>query len=157
MIIFSRLPSIAPADDFKYLRAMHFYKSEDKEVADAAIESCSRHLWYLTGKLVVFSLFDETLAPFWRKLIAMKLVSIERPVVFQPTKPTFPVLSFDANGSNLSTLPSFVGRRSWLLFDLLKLGAEQVEWMNLPVEYWCEMSGYGKAKDFVMKLEVAND
>ncbi|KZR97635.1 Cc8K15.2-like protein, partial [Daphnia magna] len=50
----SRISSIAPSMDLKYLTDMNIYAKEDAEASAVAIKSVSNHLWYLTEEAVVF-------------------------------------------------------------------------------------------------------
>jgi hypothetical protein len=53
----SRLATLAPASDLKFLSHMNAYKQLDEIAATAAIKSTFNHLWYLCEELVVFSIF----------------------------------------------------------------------------------------------------
>jgi hypothetical protein len=73
------------------------------------------------------------------------------PSIFSPVKPKFP------NIEREESIISFIGPRSCLIFYLLKMTREEVEWMQLPVEYGALMSNYRKVESFVNNLQVIND
>jgi hypothetical protein len=41
----SRIASFAPQDDYKFFCEMKAFKAEDEEIANALLESLSRHMW----------------------------------------------------------------------------------------------------------------
>ena len=168
----SRIASFAPQDDYKLFCQMNSFKAEDEEIANAVLESLSRHMWYfsispylvnfpvsyifvyryLTEELVVLSLFNESLSPYIRTVMAKKIFSTNRLQTFPITKPVFPKIAID----NIPELYDFIGPNSWLIFSLLKLDRNQ-DWMQLPSQYWDLMTDYRTARDFVRSLEVTND
>ncbi len=89
----SRIATVAPINDLKYLSAMRLYREEvNDEVGQAAVDSCQRHLWYLTEELVVLALFDEKYPScIFRRMMALKVFNTNRPKTFPPRKPKFPV------------------------------------------------------------------
>lgn len=153
----SRLSNISPALDLNYLSMIHLYKDENAPAAKVAIESILKHLWYLTEKLVVLSIFDRNLSPVLRKGLIVKLLSFPLPKSFVPGKPKFP----DITSTTLIDYPdqflSFVGSRIWLLFVSLNLTDEHFDWMHTEVENWEKMSGYRKIDEIVRSFEVVND
>ena len=50
-----------------------------------------------------------------------------------------------------------MGPRSWQLFDMLHLEADQVTWLTLPQKVWEEDAGYRRFQNFISHLEVVND
>lgn len=49
----------APFNDLQLLKELDIYRQIDADVAESALESFKRHLWYLGDELVVLSLFSE--------------------------------------------------------------------------------------------------
>ncbi|KZS16493.1 Uncharacterized protein APZ42_017770 [Daphnia magna] len=86
----SRLSSIAPSMDLKYLTDMNIYAKEDADAAVVAIKSVLNHLWYLTEEAVVFAIFDKDLPVTLRQEMVKKLFSMLQPQRFLPQKPIFP-------------------------------------------------------------------
>jgi hypothetical protein len=126
----SSLSASAPANDLEFYYSMKEYSTHDKEVAEAALRSISRHLHYLTQELVVFAIFDDHLPSSQRNAISKKLAENPRPSSFQTGKPVEPLITMSED--NQPTLPDSVGPRSWLLFHLLGLEEKQ-KWLNVPM------------------------
>jgi hypothetical protein len=121
--------SAAPVEDLQYFFLMNQYRQHDEQLADAVIQSCKRHLWYVCEELVALSIFNKNLHPLWRAALAKKLFETPRPSAYFPAKPGFPSIDREV------CILSFIGPRSWAIFHLLKMSREQVDWMQLPVEY----------------------
>lgn len=153
----SRLASISPAQDLKYLHYIQLYRVLDDKGAEVVTQSLKNHLWYLTAELVIFSLFDSELPDTVRKNIVFKLLSFTRPKHFAHGKPKFPSIDTDSPIDYPDQLVSFVGPRFWLLFHLLKMDGAALDWMKAPVKYWQRMVGYQKIEEIVRSLEVVND
>ena len=120
------------------------------EMISAVQKNFRNHLWYLTEQLVVFGLFDDHLCNEERKCMAVKLYSEVRPQNFRPGKPKFPTdLLTDA-----PQLDSFVGPKSWLLFE--KLDANGA-WLNSDPIEWENVGEYQRMYNFVRELKVVND
>ena len=51
----------APRNDLDLIRRLQEYNAANKVVANAAIQSFSRHLWYLSETLIGLAFFDSTL------------------------------------------------------------------------------------------------
>jgi hypothetical protein len=95
---------------------MYMHRKEGIEgVGQAAINSCQRHLWYLTQELVIFVIFDENRPSFYREQLEKTLFNINRPQTFSPVKPTFRIIEEKA-----LYLFELIRERSWLLFHLLR-------------------------------------
>ena len=152
----SRLCSIAPAQDLKYLSLMKFYLTEDESAAKIAIKSIMLHLWYITEELVIFAIFDKELADEVRENMVRKLLSTNRPLHFEARKPVFPKINPMAIDYP-NQLISFIGPRSWLFFNLLKLREEGLDWMQAPITCWNKMNGYNKIEEIVRSMEIVND
>ena len=114
---------------------MQWYRTVESIAADAALKSCKRHLWYLTPQLVVYFPFDETVPAFQREAAALKLYNTERSRQIKPANPPFPTI----NPENTPDFVSLIGPDSWLLFDLIKMKPNQVDWMQLSVNDWPKM------------------
>ena len=82
--------------------------------------------------------------------MAIKLCSQANPRNFTPAKPEFP--------KNLLTndpqLESFIGPKSWLLFD--KLVANEA-WLNTDPGEWLKAEEYQRMSNFIRDLKVVND
>ena len=134
---------------------MYQYKKYDSDVAEACLNSCNRHTWYLTPQLVVLCLADSNLPDSERALIGQVLFDTERPARFPSGKPQLSHLelkSFD----EIPPLQSFISEESWLMFDLLGLVDDQ-EWLQTPVAMWEKFADYRKFCDSTKSLRVVND
>ncbi|KZS19689.1 Uncharacterized protein APZ42_013858 [Daphnia magna] len=152
----SRLSTCSPADDMQFLSLMNLYRIQDPSASDICVKSILLHLWYLTEELVVFAIFDTDLQDSLRQQMVLKLLSFKRPKIFKPQKPVFP--DIDPMTINYPyQLVDFIGSRSWLLFHLLNLGEEKLDWMQVPVKYWKITVGYRKLELIVRVVEVVND
>jgi hypothetical protein len=150
----SALTAAAPANDLHFFYLMKKFSVIDPEAAKETIKSISRHLSYLTEELVVFSLFDDLLNYAEKTMIGKRLYHIDRPRNILPNKPKFPAIVWRDDEKPL--LSSFVGSKSWLLFNLLKLEGKQ-EWLNIPSEHWHNFEDFKKAKHFVDSFLCTND
>ena len=110
-------------------------------------------MWYLTEHTVIFGLFDTDLPDQERQEIAQALVQIPFPrAPLQLGKPVMqPNLLIGVGNPRLA---SFVGRRSWKLWELLEIDRD---WLQLPVGQWDDRDSYMIAKDYVTGLTVVND
>lgn len=152
----SRLSSCSPAGDLHFLSLMKLYRTQDPSASDICVKSILLHLWYLTEELVVFAIFGTDLQDSLRQQMVLKLPSCQRPKIFKPQKPVFP----DIDPMTITypyQLVDFIGSRSWLLFNLLYLSEEKLDWMQVPVNYWKNMVGYQKLELIVRRFEVVSD
>jgi hypothetical protein len=142
------LSPCAPANDLRFYYQMREFKTLDSEVAEAVLKSMDRHLDYLTEELAIFSIFDMNLSEEDRSVIGKTLSEIQRPTSFPMGKRNLPSEKLTKEKPHLS---SFLGPRSWFLFDKLNLKENQ-EWLSIPAKYWDGLSGYKIAKYFVENL-----
>ena len=89
----SLLPCSAPSNDLAFMSDMIVWKKYQPRAAFLCLQSCYRHLLYLTPQMVVLSLLERDLANIDKKEMAMKLFSLEREKKIQTGKPTFPSIS----------------------------------------------------------------
>ena len=117
---------------------------------EAIQESVLKHLWYLSEELVIFALFDDGLNSDERHAMAAKLSQFPNTGDIQPGKPVFPVdLMVDK-----PTLDSFVGPRSWLLFNKLRARGD---WLQMDVDQWDSNVEFTRMKNCLEDLKVVND
>ena len=115
------LPSAAPRTDLIFMSEILQYRLIQPTVAFKCLQSCYRHLWYLTPRLVVFALGDMDADICEKEQMARKLFSIPRPEKIMPGKPKFPEMIDWGEGGVLPKMSYFVTEDSWLIFDLLDL------------------------------------
>ena len=152
----SPLSIAAPRQDRSFWIDIHEYRkcfahgSLQQDMIDAVAKFVKMHLWYLTEELVVFGLFDSELPADERRKMADKLLQTRRPPTFQIGKPVFPVDLMCASPQ----LDSFIGERSWLIFDKL---AGIGNWLRLNVDQWDSDPEYLRLREVLLDLKVVND
>lgn len=135
-----------------FLQNLHNAGSIRFQLAESSMSSVKRHLWYLTEDVVIFALFDSDLPVAEKQEMAQTLLQIPRPRVMPLGKPAMPFAQ--VTGVASPQLASFVGPRSWKLWDLLGIGSD---WLHLPVVEWQNNPDYQEAEQFVKGLVVVND
>ena len=98
----------------------------------------------------MFGLFDDELGTNERKAMANKILTIERPHLFNPSKPKSP----NNRMTPSPTLDVFIGPRSWLVFDKLRATGD---WLNNAVENWKNDEEYKRMQFVLHNLKVVND
>lgn len=147
----ARLPTLAPLLDIKLWEDMQSYQIFDAVVAGQVLQSILRQAWYLTQELVVLCLFDPQLDHSIKTEMSHSLLSFNRPQIFRPKKPVFPTHILEGGDTSLS---SFIGERSWLIFHLL--GATG-RWLNQNPITWTDDPEFQRMYDVVSSLSVVND
>ncbi|KZS10538.1 Cc8K15.2-like protein [Daphnia magna] len=150
----SALTAAAAANDLHFFYLMKQFSVIDPEAAKETIKPISRHLSYLTEELVVFSLFGDSLNYAEKTMIGKRLYDTNIPINIPPNKPKLPDIVWRDDKKPL--LSSFVGSKSWLLFNLLKLEGKQ-EWLNILSEHWHNFKDFKKAKHFAVSFLCVND
>ena len=154
------------------------YQNVDHEVANKAIASMKRHLWYLVPELVSLALFDKEVSPDEKQLIAVTLLNTPKPAHFTPGKPGQP--AFQPIIAKLQgpkpLLSLFVTERTWLMFELARpyfditspeagqhhtavapVIAESLAWLSEDPIIWPDYEEYIRLQLWVSQLEVTND
>ena len=127
-----------------------YFQAEHPHIAEEVMKSIKRQAWYLTQELAILSLFDKEILHEGRRHIADTLLAIPVPAAFAPGKPSFPINILDAD----STIASFIGPKSWLLFHLL---GQDGAWLRLPVCEWNDSQDYKAMSAVISDLAVVND
>ena len=83
----------APSNDLNLFKATIQYREVDEELADCALDTLSRHKWYLTGEVVPFSLFSDNVTEDEKSRIAARLLSTQREETVSLGLPNFPVVT----------------------------------------------------------------
>ena len=104
------------------------------DLAEVILQSISLHLWYLTPQSIPLALTDEDISADKRSQIASSLLNIPRIEVLPMGKPTFPDLSTWSDQlwsqDKLPDLSTMLGPESWLLFNKLGMGEEDLDWLQ---------------------------
>ena len=136
-----------------FTQDLHVAGCKEWQMAESAMLSVKRHLWYLAEDTVVFALFDPDLAEAEKKEMAEALLQVPHPAApLALGKPIMP--DHILTGAAAPGLASFIGVRSWKLWELLGL---REAWLQLPVAYWAPCEDYIFGEKFVHGLKVVND
>ena len=107
---------------------MRKFKLINLESAEETIKSFERHLGFLS---ISFP-YSTTVSYAEKTMMGQKLINLPRPKVFTPYKQKTSIIIL--RDEEKPFLSSFIGEKSWLLFDLLKLNRPQ-EWLNFLSEH----------------------
>ena len=138
----------AAVTDLTLYKKLKKFSQVDKELADEALATLSRHVWFLAPTTVLFSLASEKLEDDDKSRIAVKLLQMPKPKEMKKGLPTFPELS------EKTELRDLVTSESWELFSILKLSAG---WLSLPPAQWDTDPDYVEFRKFVKTVKVTND
>jgi hypothetical protein len=142
-------PSLTSAaiNDIHLFRSLLKFKKIHKAASLKACQVLNRHTWYLTEELIPFALFEDSIALEERALLAQRILLEKTPSEnIKIQKPVLPLLKED------SELIDFVGGRSRVLFDLLKVPLD-----FLGDEEWHQHASYTTVKDGLKNLTPIND
>lgn len=168
----SALPASAALNDINFMNSMLIFGQKEPEVAKVCIESCKRHLWYLTPQLLPFLFCDQSADITMKEELAKKLIATPRTQNISGGKPNFPVMCLcelkcastcmllpEMDLKNIGTRyeisTDFIDEKSWLLFDLINIS--DFEWLSKPYSEWESHNGYTKLCCFVKNCKVVND
>ena len=76
----------APRTDLTFIKQLLAYEESDLEVAKAALDKFTRHLWYLNEEMIGLSIFDAALPDEVRRNIVDACVSREPLEVFHKNR-----------------------------------------------------------------------
>ena len=146
----------APRRELTMWYDLQSYRQHDQQIAQAALTSMRRHLWYLCPELVILALFDELTSYDEKQILATMLLNTPRPNVFATGKPGQPAFNSVARllTNDKPSLGAFVTERSWLLFSLL---GSQTNWLQDDPAVWPDSVEYENCQRFCKELEVVND
>ena len=138
----------AGVNDLSLYKKLKKFSQVDKLLADEALATLSRHLWFLAPTTVLFSLASEKLEEDDKSRIAVRLLTLPKSKEMNTGLPTYPKLS------DKTELRDLVTSESWELFNILKLSAD---WLALPPAQWDTDPDYIKFRKFVRTVKVTND
>ena len=138
----------APSNDLNLYKALLHYREVDRELADSALDTLSRHRWYLAEHVVPFALFSDNVTEEEKAKIAEKLLTLERDTVPSLGHPIFPEVT------EVSELWDFVTSKTWQFFDIVK---SDPSWLTKRVSEWDFDEDYNQVKNFVSTVKVVND
>ena len=131
---------------------MEHYKIKSHDVAQACINSIKQHLWYHDQRTAIFFLADKELLLEFRESVDKKMFNSESQGDIRKPK-----VSQQYKDSYTPNLASFVGGKSWLVFENLGFTMNNLEWHQVSFKYWEKFSSYRRFKESVYKLHVLND
>ena len=115
---------------------------------NAYLKKLDCHLWYLSERLAVLSLFARCIPKNDKKAVAKALVKYRKSKKSELSMQQMPVLK------TKTKLADLTGPDSWTLFDLLN-----ADWSFLKVDpsQWNLNASYKKVETQVQSLSVVND
>ena len=134
----------ASSNDLKMWTRLLTFKRVHRKVSNSAATVLRRHTWYLTEDLISLALFDDSLPESTRDTLAQAIGQLP-PAEIEIRKPTLPDI-------HSTSLVDYVGERSRLVFDLLKIDPGfllTLEWRASP-EYesaWKSLSNLSPLND----------
>jgi len=153
----------APLQDLLFLKSLVEFKKVNEKISEAAIKKFANHLWYLTGEIVVFSLFDPLVSFEMKQKIATALikekesneeeedVDVEKE---NETEKRLIIKPKDAEEFCCRELHTFVNKSSEKLFKRLNVS---VDFLKKTPSEWPDNEDYQKASNIVKHLKVVND
>ena len=135
----------AASNDLKIHQDRTTFKRVSKAVSDACLPVLQKHTWYLIEECIPIALCNPALETETCNQLAREIGGLP-PTSIQIRKP----ILFSITPS--STLPDFVGPRSFLLFSQLKL-----DQTFLLAEDWRETPHFSTLKSAISNLHPVND
>ena len=155
------LASAAPMLHLSTIQQMKRLGKFLPELSELVLQSINLHLWYLTPQTIIFALVDESLSTDQRSSLAVDLSNIPRSKTLPLGKPTFPDLSSHYKkrwiSGKLPDLSTFLGPKSWLVFNKLGLDEEDMLWLQFDPMVWELQDGYTRFRGYVKGLTITND
>lgn len=138
---------LAPFDDLTLLQDLMNYETTDKEIANAAYDSLSRHLWYLRQPLVGLPFFYE------RINVAEKRKMIE--ALKRETSDDYEnKITIDKKTVQAVRMHELVSKN--ILKFLADFGVN-LEFLKQDPDTWNEDDNFHSASNYFKKLQVVND
>lgn len=142
----SSCPVRAAQNDLNFLKEIINYKNVNKTVSNVALESFSRHLWYLSENLAGLSLFDSRIPCAEKKKIVEALLKPAR----NPEQRRIKMIT-DANSASVS---DFITCQSRKIFDDNDIS---LDFLESSPELWDMNDVYLKSRSIAKKFRVVND
>ena len=135
--------------DLRLYKALLRYQAVDKELAESALATLNRHLWYLAPQTVMFALFSNKVSEDTKSRMAARLLTLDRPDSPSLGLPKFPVITANTE------LWDLVTEASWEFFDVVK--SDPLPWLTKNVTEWESNYDYQSVRSFVSTVKVVND
>ena len=154
----SSLTVNTPRHDPEAIWEMKSYKESRPKVAAKCLASIANHTWYLHPTLIPFSLLDPGVTEQEKTEIADRILDIDDSKgSLSLSYEKVDLSGFIDKEGERPRLSDFVDQSSKLIFNILKMESQQLEWMKIPPSMWNRMSAFTKFKDFVTNIPVTND
>ena len=138
----------APSNDLNLFKATLLYRNVDPVVAESALDTLSRHKWYMAEHVVPFAFFSDNVTEDEKSRMAARLLSLPRDPVPSLGHPEFPEVT------EVTELWDLVTERSWQFFEIVK---SNPKWLTQSVADWDSDPDYIQVKDFVSTVKTVND
>ena len=139
----------AAFNDLQLYKALLKYLEVDRELAESALATLNRHLWYLAPQTVLFALFSDKVSEDHKSRMACRLLTLDRKESPILGVPKFPVLTAETELCDLIT------EESWDFFAVVN--SDPLPWLTKRVSEWESYADYNKVKAFVSTVKVVND
>lgn len=139
----------APLNDLRFLRELHRYKRINERIANEAVKTFCRHLWYLSEQLVGFSFFDERISD--EKLTEMVAALGKEPVIINQYRNQ--TISGEAEDIDIASL---ISKETLRFFHILADNREP-NFLNEHPSQWKNDTVYNDILQVVKNLTVVND
>ncbi|XP_025424087.1 uncharacterized protein LOC112693307 [Sipha flava] len=138
---------LAPNNDLNLLKELDHYKNSNKLIADAAIKSFSRHLWYLSETLIGLAFFDYKVCP------EMKIRMVKS---LEKKGAEFPLRRITIKMTEVQTvqLCDFVSKNTLKFFTALDIPQN---FLNQHPSTWGSNKDFVDGRKRVQNLKVIND
>lgn len=147
----------SPRQDLQAILEMKFYKQYRPDVTSKCLKSMVNHSWYLHSSVIPISLLDPEVPDRIKAEIAQKILEVKYTgkddLKYKKANISF-LIEDSIEKPNLS---QFVTNSSKSIFDVLGMEENQLEWMQLPPQYWHKLSSFNKFQSLVEELPVTND
>ena len=117
----------APGNYLILYQSLINHRKVDQELADCALDTLSRHKWYLTEYVVMFALFSDNTTEEEKAKMVERLLTLPKDDIPSLGHPDFPVVSEDTE------LWDLVTPKSWQFFEIVK---SDPVWLTQPISEW---------------------
>ena len=138
----------APINNLQLWKDLLPYRKVDPVVADAAMGTLNRHMWYTTEEIAPLALFSSLVSDVEKKQIVSQLLQMKEDTPLKLGIPRFPHLAATTK------LSSLIGKQLWLLFQVLGISSD---WLQLSPSLWQSDDAYQSIAMVARNFKVVND
>ena len=150
------IPTAASCLDLTFWNECRHFLLISPELVNVVDKSIKNHMWQLSQEFIPLSLCDQGLNLQTKEEVAGAIMQVYRNnghlqhsignPKFQPT-----LLNREPHMAKLS---EFVGKRSWLMFQLLEVDAAM--WLEEPATHWSEIPSYVRFERLVKGMTLVS-